>query len=325
MPYDPTKPYKKRIQEAVQKTWKTPYAMAQQFPGWPYPVVMEGLSKPFGVVDHTDGIGTKGVLHWQHRSFGAAVQDAMAMNLNDLLVVRARPFKMQNHLTLVGDDHDAILAVITHLAHECKMRDIILTGGETSIHNTMQGMDLSLTVSGFVVHDPTNWPANEFRAGDVLIGLPSTGLHSNGFTFVREHFGTLWSRRELTTPTRIYWDKSFPVVTDPKYDKDVHCMVHIAGGGFTRLLDYTAGLTLRVKRWQARNSIFEEIYRLRQDERFMYTRFNCGMGFVLSVDPTKADELVTLLDGEIIGEVVYGGESRMVIESIFSQRTLDFE
>jgi phosphoribosylaminoimidazole (AIR) synthetase len=57
----------------------------------------------------------------------------------------------------------------------------------------------------------------------------------------------------------------------------------------------------------------------------MYTRFNCGVGFVLSVNPSKTDELATLLEGEVIGEVTSGEDSRMVIQSIFSQNTLEFE
>lgn len=77
--YDPTKPYKKQILELIKQTWETPYVSVK---GDIYPIIERKFSYP--EVDHTDGIGTKGVYHWQQRTFGNAALDALAMNLNDL-------------------------------------------------------------------------------------------------------------------------------------------------------------------------------------------------------------------------------------------------
>lgn len=339
--YDTTKPYKQQIQQAICSTWNTPYATAFVVKGAPYPFVERNRRvleiTGHGIeVDHTDGIGTKGSIHAMAQTWNYAVQDALAMNLNDLLVVRARPYKLQNHLTLQHDDHEVILAVVTALAGECMGRSIVLTGGETSIHDNMIGMDLSITVTGFV----PEVRKNEFRLGDVLIGLPSTGAHANGFTFIRNSLG---GRRDMVTPTKIYWDEVYPLLQSPEYDDDIHGMVHIAGGGFTRLLDYADIGTIRLRKWKNRPAIFGELYEYHRDvldnlnvlsqlpvdsspskhNRFMYSTFNCGIGFILSVSREKSEELATILKGEIIGEVT-NGKGRVEIESIFDDNLLEF-
>lgn len=265
-------------------------------------------------VDHTDGIGTKGVFHWTWSTFAEAVQDALAMNLNDLLTVRARPVKLQNHLTLPSDDHQAILQIITELCKECKKRQILVTGGETSVHDNYKGMDLSLTVTG-ICECPL---PNEFIEGDLLVGLPSNGVHSNGFTHIRKFFPEL--SRDFTTPTRIYWDDVYPLVTGD-YMSDVHGMVHIAGGGFTRLLKHARAYKVKLGKWPLQ-PIFEKIWKTATTET-MYKTFNCGIGMVLSVVPGKAEELATLLGGYVIGEVSRDQEGgRLEIDSIFDRKTI---
>lgn len=313
--YDPTKPYKEAIQEAIQKTWRSEYASAAQPPGSPYPLILKNnVYAKTQEVDHTDGIGTKGILHMRHRTFAAAVQDALAMNLNDLLVMHAKPYKLQNHLTLDADDQDAILAVVQSLSEECIKRKIILTGGETSIHNSMEGMDLSITVTGFA------FPiVNEFRVGDKLIGLASSGIHANGFTLARKYLGN--DRIDLTTPTRIYWDDVNPWLG--AYHKAIHGMVHIAGGAYSRVLGMLAeNQCVTFNQWKSL-PIFDELFGHVQDDKTMYTVFNCGIGMILSVAPESAEDIATLLDGDIIGEV-FEGNRAVSIQSIFTGEKVEF-
>jgi len=248
--YDPTKPYKEQILELIKQTWETPYVSVV---GDVYPIIKKKFSYP--EVDHTDGIGTKGVYHWQQRTFENAVIDALAMNLNDLALVGARPYRLQNHILLPEDDRDAILEIIETLAEECKRRDIAITGGETSIHNNIDGLEISLTVSGFI----KNYKPNIFRPGDVLIGIRSNGLHSNGFTKV-----------------------------DHKLQPQ---------------------------------QIFNELYEKGITDEEMYKTFNCGIGFILSTD--NAEEVISKLDADIIGEVVYG-TGKIRIDSMFSDRKIEF-
>lgn len=323
--YDTTKPYLSKVQQAIQSTWHTPYAEAMQLLGNSYPYVHVKTDKM--QVDHTDGIGTKGIFHWTWRTFAAAVQDALAMNLNDLLTMRLRPIKLQNHLTIQRDDHPAVVEIITSLCEECRRRVILVSGGETSVQNNMEGMDLSLTITG-ICEVPIS--DNEFLEGDLLVGLPSSGLHSNGFTFVREFMANeqieqplgVWMKNELTTPTRIYWDQLYPVVTGRHYEA-IHGIVHIAGGGFTRLVKHVdRGLGIKLGKWPVQ-PIFEKLNRLFASEN-MYATFNCGIGMILSVSPKRAEEVATLLGGSVIGEVTNGLGGRVSIDSIFDDKTITF-
>ena len=127
--YNPTKPYKKKISEFIKQTWETPYISVSE---GAYPVIKKKFSYP--EIDHTDGIGTKGIYHWQEGTFKNAVIDALAMNLNDLAVVRAMPYKLQNHI-MVPEEDERILEIIKTLVEECKKRNIAITGGENSFHN----------------------------------------------------------------------------------------------------------------------------------------------------------------------------------------------
>jgi len=103
--YDPTKPYKKQIFELIEKTWDNPYVTIKK---GIYPILKKKFNWP--EVDHSDGIGTKGLYHWQKRTFKNAVLDGLAMNLNDLALMRAIPYKLQNHIIIPEDDNEAILA-----------------------------------------------------------------------------------------------------------------------------------------------------------------------------------------------------------------------
>jgi len=194
--YNPAKPYKREIIKLIKKTWETPYVSVTS---GTYPVIKKKFLYP--EVDHTDGIGTKGYYHWQKRTFKNAVLDALAMNLNDLAMMGAVPYKLQNHIIIPEDDSQAILAIVKNLVVECRKRKIAITGGETSIQNNLEGLDISITISGFI----TKLRPNKFLIGNVLIGLPSNGLHANGFTRVRELFAKSF-KWEFVAPTVVYSD-----------------------------------------------------------------------------------------------------------------------
>jgi len=313
--YDPTKPYKHRILELIRSTWNTPYLSVTE---GVYPAFTKHITHP--EIDHTDEIGTKGLYHWQQRTFRSAVIDALAMNLNDLLLARARPYKLQNNIFLPRDDHEAILEIIEALADECKKRDIAITGGETSIHDTLEGLEISITISGFIEH-----PApNRFKIGDLLIGLPSSGLHSNGFTKVREIFGPLRRssseaspkhRPEFVEPTTIYWDRVYPALKH----YDIHGMMHITGGAYTKLKDILpadADVIVHADHTLAPHSIFRELYARDISDIDMYRTFNCGIGFILSAAPEETKQLAEELGGDIIGEIV-SGNGNVKITSAF--------
>lgn len=307
--YDPTKPYKKEILKLIQKTWETPFVSVKN----------QIMRKKFSFPEycHTDGIGTKGIYHWQKRTFKNAVLDALAMNLNDLLMVNAQPYAILNHLFLPKDDKKAILEIIGHLSKECQKRKIAILGGETAVHNDMEGMELSITMLGFVKKPRIN----KFKIGDVLIGIASNGLHSNGFTKIREIFGNK-IKPEFLTPTFIYFDKIFPLIE--KFD--IHGICHITGGAFTKLKDLLNKGDVMITRGHKLKpqKIFKELYKRGVPDDRMYKIFNCGIGIILSTDPKSANKIlkeIKKFKTDIIGKVV-SGNGKVKIESNFSQKTI---
>lgn len=310
MTYNPEKPYKNKVLNLIKETWDTPCLLLKE---GTYAFFKKNFD--YFEVDHTDGIGTKGIYHWEARSFKNAVVDALAMNLNDLAIVRVTPYKLQCHLILPKDDKEAILETMQHLVRECKKYDIAITGGETSIQNNMQGMDISLTVSGFI----KKLKKNQFVKGDLLIGLKSNGLHSNGFTLARKILGEKFLS-EFIKPTKIYLD----IILNLNEKYDIHGLMHITGGAYTKLksllqrtnaiIDYNNVMP---------QPIFQELYKRGVNDKDMYKTFNCGIGFILSVSQEDSLKITSKIkDAFIIGEIV-SGNGTVKINSIFSKKIVN--
>lgn len=307
--YEPTKPYKKEILKLIQKTWETPYVSVHN----------QILKKKFSFPEycHTDGIGTKGIYHWQKRTFKNAVLDTLAMNLNDLLIMSAKPYALLNHLFLPRDDKEAILEIIAELLKECVKRKVAILGGETAIHNDMKGMELSITMLGFIEKPKKN----KFKIGDILIGIESNGLHSNGFTKIREVFGKNY-RPEFIAPTFIYFDTIFPLIK--KFD--IRGMAHITGGAFTKLKDSlkNANAIINKNHKLKPQPIFKELCEKGVSDEEMYKIFNCGIGFILSVSSNDASKIISEIKdfkADIIGKII-PGTGKIKIESAFSNKEI---
>ncbi len=309
--YNTMKPYTGKILEAIKRTWNTPYCQVEDHFGdcKMYPSIK--LKGDYWMVDHTDGIGTKGHYHWNMRTFKNAALDALAMNLNDLAMCGAEPIKLQNHIFLPEDDNDAIYEIIETLVEECEHRGIAMTGGETSIHNNMNGMDISMTVTGIYRGRPNR--ANRYVAGDCLIGLKSNGLHSNGFTRVHQVLEPVKGIiPEFVVPTRIYTDEIRKVYNE------VNMANHITGGAYTKLLPYCKDVDLEFEfhgPYAHAQDIFWDLAEHCSSEE-MYKTFNCGYGFVLSVPCDKVKHVMNETGGWIIGDV-REGTGKIIIKSAF--------
>ncbi len=260
------------------------------------------------LVSGTDGVGTKlkiAFLLGKHDTVG---QDAVAMCVNDILVQGAEPLFFLDYL-----------AVGKGVANACKESGCALIGGETA---EMAGFypDGEYDIAGFsvgVVEKSKVITSARVREGDVLLGLPSTGVHSNGFSLVRkivferqgmkgdEYIEALGKTigEELLTPTRLY-----PKVCLPLIEKfDLHGMVHVTGGGFydniPRALPDDLAVEIDADAWE-----MPTIFRLLQewgnvDWQEMYRTFNMGIGMILIVSPEEAEKVKVHLKGA--GETVY--------------------
>lgn len=301
--------YKEQILKLIKKTWETPYISVKN----------QIIKKKFSFPEycHTDGIGTKGIYHWKKRTFKNAVLDTLAMNLNDLLIMNARPYAILNHLFLPRDNKKAILEIISRFSQECQKRKIAILGGETAINNDMEGMELSVTILGFV----EKLRVNKFKIGDVLIGIGSNGLHSNGFSKIREIFGQKINS-EFIKPTFIYFDEIFPLIK--KFD--IHGIVHITGGAFTKLKDLLnkADAIINRNHKLKPQKIFQDLYKKGIYDEAMYKIFNCGIGLILSVSPKEVEKIRSAIKNfkaDIIGKII-PGNGKVIIESVFSNKKI---
>ena len=271
------------------------------------------------LVSTTDGVGTKlelARLLGKHDTIGI---DLVAMCVNDLITSGAQPIFFLDYFASGAFDRKRTIEVIKGIAKGCRESGCALLGGETAI---MPGFyaDSTYDLAGFAVGAVEKSKAIDGRAvkaGDVLLGLASSGFHSNGFSLLRKIFtkkelsGTMG--RTLLTPTRIYVKPLLELIQKIS----VSAIAHITGGGFYDNLPRVLpkGLTARIvkKSWPVQKLFFEVQSRARYSERQMYHTFNMGIGLVLVLkrfDARLAQQILKKyrIDSWVIGVVEKGHE-----------------
>ncbi|NKI34341.1 phosphoribosylformylglycinamidine cyclo-ligase [Wenzhouxiangella sp. XN79A] len=271
------------------------------------------------LVSGTDGVGTKLLLAralGRHDTIGI---DLVAMCVNDILVTGAEPLFFLDYFACGTLEVDSAAEVVAGIAEGCRQAGCALIGGETAEMPGMYGpgdYDLAGFTVGAVERDRLI-DGSTIRAGDALIGLPSSGPHSNGYSLIRkvlDRAGGVEAEREraeaLLAPTRIYVEAVRPLLDE----FPIRGMAHITGGGLTenivRVMPADLGIELDTGAWTppALFGWLAEVGRIEAAE--MRRTFNMGVGFVLIVQADAADAVVTALAqaGEpslgVIGRVV---------------------
>ena len=288
---------------------------------------MAGMKKPV-LVSGTDGVGTKlrlAQLMNKHDTIGI---DCVAMCVNDIICGGAAPLFFLDYIACGKNDPVRIAEIVTGITEGCRQSECALVGGETAEHPGLMP-DEDYDVAGFsvgIVDEEKIIDGKHLAQGDVLIGLASTGVHSNGFSLVRKVFDVehadLTSPMEelggkslgetLLTPTRIYV-KAIKALL--KAGVDIHAISHITGGGFYENVPrmMTEGLPAQIKLDSfPRLPIFDLIEKKGGiPERDMYNTFNMGIGMILALPAQQAAQALEILKaaGEQayqIGQVVSG-------------------
>lgn len=282
------------------------------------------------LVSGTDGVGTKLMLAFEMDKHDTIGIDAVAMCVNDVLVQGAKPIYFLDYIAVGQNKPEVIEQIVKGVADGCVQSECALIGGETAEMPDMYDVD-HYDVAGFcvgVVDKSKLKDSRNLKVGDVLIGLPSTGVHSNGFSLVRKvlfkdnHLDAHAIYEELDgqvlgdvllTPTKIY----VKAVSSLFDQVDIHAMSHITGGGFyenvPRMLKEGMGVRIDTKAFP-RPKIFDFIQQKGKIEnQEMYNVFNMGIGFVMAVDPKDVQKVQDALQaiGEtsyVIGEVTDSGE-----------------
>ncbi len=292
---------------------------------------LKGMKEPV-LVSGTDGVGTKLKLAFlldKHDTIGI---DCVAMCVNDVVCCGATPLFFLDYLAVGKNYPEKVAKIVSGVAEGCVQSGSALIGGETA---EMPGFypENEYDLAGFsvgIVDKEKIVDGSKLKAGDVLIGLPSSGVHSNGFSLVRKVFGinskTILDSYEeldkplgetLITPTRIYVKPVLELMSKV----EVKAVSHITGGGFyeniPRMLK--SGMTAKIERAAVPVlPIFGLIQRVGKiSERDMFNTFNMGIGMVAAVSKEDADKAAEILKaaGEnavILGEVAEGDEGVVI-------------
>ena len=287
-----------------------------------------GMEHPV-LVSGTDGVGTKlriAQLMDKHDTIGI---DCVAMCVNDIICCGARPLFFLDYIACGKNRPEKIAAIVSGVAEGCVQAGCALIGGETAEHPGMMAED-DYDLAGFsvgVVDKAKIIDRSRMAAGDAVIALPSSGVHSNGFSLVRRVFNVehanlrvpveaLGGRslgETLLTPTRIYVKPLLALMQEV----DVRGVSHITGGGFYENIPRSIpdGLCARIERAAVRvPPIFDLLAKTGNiPERDMFNTFNMGVGMSVVVPRDQADRALAILrdqgeDAYLLGEIVEGEE-----------------
>ena len=288
---------------------------------------LHGLEKPV-LVSGTDGVGTKqriAQLMDRHNTVGI---DCVAMCVNDIICCGAKPLFFLDYIAIGKNIPEKVVSLVSGVSEGCVRAGCALIGGETAEHpGTMKPDDYDL--AGFavgVVDRNKILDKNKMQPGDVVIALPSSGLHSNGYSLVRkvfdvenadlgQYYGELGCElgEELLRPTKIYVRPVLAAVEAA----DVRGISHITGGGFYENIPRCIpdGLCAKIEKKALRiPPIFPLLSRMGGiSERDMFNTFNMGTGMVLVAARDSADKALAALhslgqEAGVIGEIVSGEE-----------------
>ncbi len=254
----------------------------------------------------TDGVGSKLLLAEEMNSIHTVGIDCVAMNTNDLICVGAEPLSFVDYVALDKPDEELMAKLGKGLAEGCKQSNCTLSGGETAIlPELVHGFDIAGTSVGYVKQDEII-DGTKIAEGDVLIGLKSSGPHSNGYTLIRKLFnGDKEIGKQLVEPTRIYVKEVMTLIKQV----EVHGIAHITGGGLDNISRINNEFQYVIDNPLPVPPVFNWLQKRGEIEtKEMYRTFNMGMGMIIIVDKNDTEKSLSLLGkyAQIIGSVKNG-------------------
>jgi phosphoribosylformylglycinamidine cyclo-ligase len=248
------------------------------------------------IVSSTDGVGTKIEIANKFKKFDSIGIDLVAMCINDLIVVGAKPIFFLDYIAIQKIELKKVKSIIRGIIMGCKISGCDLVGGETAeMPGTYEKnkFDLAGFATG-IVSKKKLISKNKVKKNDVILAIPSNGLHSNGFSLIRKILEdskiTKFLKKELLLPTKIYTKEILPLVKNNL----IHSAANITGGGLTGNIirsipkDLTVNLnlskikTLKIFKWLKSKNI---------SDNEMLKTFNCGVGFCVIAKKNKIDKI----------------------------------
>ncbi len=267
---------------------------------------------------HCDGVGSKVLVAQaldRHTTVGI---DAVAMNANDIICIGSKPIVGVDDLALSRADEELVEQVMDGLVVGCKEAGVALIGGETAIlpdlikgdsfkkNPARADYDLSMTVVGTIEGEPLT--GSQMKEGDVLVGLASSGLHSNGFTLARQLLPISQWGEEMLVPTLIYVKPVLDILHT--HSASIHGIAHITGGAFSKLsrIGAYSGVGFELDNMPKNEGLYAELEKKMGEPYELYRTFNMGIGMVIACDPSSAEGVMKTakkhkLNSSLIGHV----------------------
>lgn len=284
------------------------------------------------LVSGTDGVGTKILLAQQSGILNTVGIDCVAMCVNDILAQGGEPLFFLDYLAVGKNEPEDIEQIVAGVAEGCVQAQAALIGGETAEMPDLYATE-EFDLAGFavgLVDKSKMLDGTKVQAGDVLIGLPSSGMHSNGFSLVRKIFfadhqwsfdQTLPSGQKLIdnllTPTKIYVKEVAPLIRQNL----VTGISHITGGGFyenlPRMFSNDLMAVVDANQWEVPEifTVMQSLANIETSE--MFNVFNMGIGMVLAVRPENVETVMNQLEKAYqIGKVIAKEDAEVRIEGI---------
>ena len=304
----------RRIQRDIGKLVSTTHsAINKDWNVWSgfghYSGLIEFQSKVFAL--HTDGIGTKIIIAQLMKKFDTVGIDCVAMNVNDVICVGAMPIGFLDYIALKKPDSYLVRELAKGLAKGAKQSNVAIVGGETAILpdllNEKEENTFDLVGSVFGVADKKSLVmGNKISQGDIIIGLESNGLHSNGYSLARKVLLSKYKLKnshrfldcsigeELLKPTRIYVK---PILELLKKSDSIHGLAHITGGSFAKLSRLNNKVNYYLDNLPEQENIFSVIQQAgRISVKEMYSTFNMGIGFCIVVSKSGFHSVDKILE-----------------------------
>ena len=254
----------------------------------------------------TDGVGTKILLAEEMDSLHTVGIDCVAMNVNDLICVGAEPISFVDYIALNEPNNEIMGKLGEGLSEGCRQANCTLSGGETAVvPELVYGFDIAGTAVG-VVSKEKLIDGSKIAEGDVLIGIKSSGPHSNGYTLIRKIYnGNKEIGKKLVEPTKIYVKEIMNLINEI----EVSGIAHITGGGLNNIPRMNNKFRYVIDKPLPVQDVFEWLQKTGDIEtKEMYRTFNMGMGMIISMKEENVNRALEILgkDAQIIGRIENG-------------------
>lgn len=315
--------------------------------------VMSGYGHYAGLIEigkkimtlHTDGVGSKILVAQQMNTYDTIGIDCVAMNVNDIICVGSRPLAYLSYIALQKTNDVLLKDITTGLVKGAKSSNVAIVGGETAIlpdiitgNKRDYNFDLAGMIFGIIDNKKDLILGDKIRNNDYIIGINSSGLHSNGYTLARKilldkydindkpEFLKSSIGNELLRPTTIYSRAILKLIEE--FSAKIHGLAHITGGAFTKLKRLNHNVDYLLDNLPPISGIFRRIMVDGNiSTREMYRTFNMGIGFCVIAPKKEAENIIQIIRSEkmkcqIIGRIKGNGKGNVLINSAQSKTNL---